>query len=120
LKKCEPDDMLIQFAFLNKCEPDGVPSGCLFQIKMITGWNPSSCQTLRSKNSSFVVDSPPNTKLTTLINNTTHKLLINIKKLLTYDLFGGLIEDLGEMNETDDLLLPHTQLQIQIYPDPWF
>jgi len=29
-------------------------------------------------------------------------------------LFGGLIEDLGERNETDDLLLPCRQLQIQI------
>jgi len=64
LKKCEPDDMLIRFAFLNKCELDGVSS---------------SCQTPRSKNSPFVVYSPSNTKLTTLINNITHKLLINIK-----------------------------------------
>jgi len=38
----------------------------------------SGCQTLKLQKSSFVVDTLSITKLTTLINNTTHKLLINI------------------------------------------
>jgi len=108
--------MLIWFTILNKSEPDGVSSGCHFQIKMRTGWNSSGCQTPRSENSSFVVDNPPPPKhQINYSNKQYHSQIANKhKKLLTYDLFEGLSEDLGERNEPDDLLLPCRQLQIQI------
>ena len=57
---------------------------------------PSGCQTLKSQKSSFAVDSLPITKLTTLINNTTHKLLINIKNCLLktcLDNAGDMVDD---------------------------
>jgi len=81
----------------------GVPSGCHFQNKMRTGWNSSGCHTTRSKKLSICHRQPPKHQINYF--NQQYRLLITNKhkKLLMYDLFEGLIEDLEERNETDEL-----------------
>jgi len=85
---CNP----ILFAFWKKCKPDGVSSGCqpnatpsfLHLKKKVNrmGCHPIVKLPNRPK-SLFAVDSHPINKLTIIINNITHKLLININNCLS-------------------------------------
>jgi len=102
--KWEPDDTPSDSHFEKKCKPDEVSSSCHFILQMTTRWHlylvynffenvnqmgVSSGYHLQNKMTtgweqklSFAIDSPPIAKLTTLINNITHKLLININNCL--------------------------------------
>ena len=81
----------------------GVPSGCHFQNKMRTGWSSFGCYTARSGKLPVHHRQLPKHQIN-YSNQQYHLLIANKhKKLLTYDLFEGLIEDLGERNETDEL-----------------
>jgi len=54
------------------------------------------------KNSPFVIQSPKHQ--INYFNQQYHLLIANKHKILvTYGFFGGLIEDLGERNETDEI-----------------
>jgi len=63
---------VIWFTFGKKCKSDEVSSSCHFQNKMITGWSSSGCHAARSKKLLVGHPQSQNTKLTTLINNTTY------------------------------------------------
>jgi len=77
--KWQPDDNPIWFTFWKKCKSDGGAIRLTFAKQNDNRMTlPSGCQTLKSQKSPFAVNSLPITKLTILINNTTHKLLINI------------------------------------------